>query len=135
MLIDMKILKILTVISFLIIVFPGKIYFINLQLIPLVFFSTIISVGVDPIDLEFVWSLLMSISVMLSTVYIFKKSKIYSLVCIAIQYVHLVNSFNSRDISNVYYISTMALYLIVSLILVVALLQKSKQIQNGDGNV
>ena len=131
----MKILKILTVISFIFIVFPGKIYFINILSLILVFFSYIISVGVDPIDLEFVWNISISTLAILSLIYIFKKSKIYNIVCIIIQYVWLVNCYNVRDFTNVYYISTMGLYIVISQILVVVLLKNSKQIQNGDGNV
>ena len=131
-LIDMKILKILTIISFLIIVFPGKIYFLNLLLMPLVFLSFIFSIGTDPISLITIGLFLRSTSAMLSVIYIFKKSRIITFGCLLIQYIWLVNCYNARDFVNVYYISTMTLYLLLSLILIVALLKKSKQIQNGD---
>jgi hypothetical protein len=114
---NLKILKIATIIAFLIIVFPGKIYFINGQMLFLIFIQFFLMIGVEPIiSSSFISFLLSSLSI-LSMIFIFKKSRLITFACLLIQYLWLANCFNQRDLDNIYYISTMCLYFILSLIL------------------
>ena len=127
---NLKILKIATIIAFLIIVFPGKIYFINGQMLFLIFIQFFLMIGVEPIiSSSFISFLLSSLSI-LSMIFIFKKSRLITFACLLIQYLWLANCFNQRDLNDIYYISTMCLYLLLSLILIIYLFRKPQLTAN-----
>jgi hypothetical protein len=117
-------LKIATIITFLIIVFPGKIYFINLQMIILIFFQFFLMLGVDPIDLEFIKSPFLAGLSILSLIFIFKKSRKLIITSLIIQYLWLLNCFNFKNLNNIYYLTTMGLYVLLSLALIIYLIKK-----------
>ena len=121
---NLKILKIATIIAFLIIVFPGKIYFINGQMLFLIFIQFFLMIGVEPIISSSMISFLLANLSILSIISIFKKSRLLIFTSILIQCLWLANCYNPKDLNNVYYISTMCLYLILSLILIIYLFRK-----------
>lgn len=127
----MKILKIATIVSFLIIVFPGTIYFINLQSLVLNILSFILSIGIDPIKFYDILLMMLNFSTILTLFLIFKKSRLLTFACLSIQYLWLANCFNQRDLNDIYYISTMCLYFILSLILIIYLFKKPKLTANN----
>lgn len=118
-------LKTATIISFLIIVFPGPhVTLINLMMLGIIFLQFFFRIGVDPIDLYVVNELLLSGLSILSLVLIFKKSRLLTLGCLLIQYLWLFYAFNKDDLNNIYYLSTIGLYLLLSLILMICLFKK-----------
>ena len=107
-------LKIATIISFLIIVFPGKIAFINVIAIFLGLLDFFLMLGVEPINLYFIVSLLTIISLFL----FFSKNKIYYLLALILQIFYIFFTFNLKFLNHWYYTIPTLAYLILSLVLI-----------------
>lgn len=120
-------IKIATIVSFLIIVFPTPhVVGINLILLGIIFLQPFFFIGVDPLDMHAIQAILLSGSSLLSLILIFKKSRLLTLACVFIQYLWLVYSLNKDYFNNIYYLSTMGLYLILSVILIIYLIRNKK---------
>ena len=112
------ILKIAAIISFLIIVFPGPhVVLVNFIVIPLILFDNVTSIWIDTIDFDTIKNIILSSLTLLSLIVIFKKNKYFVLACFIVQYLWLCNTFNNQNLSSSYYLTTVGLYFIVSLIL------------------
>lgn len=107
-------LKIATIISFLIIVFPGKIAFINVIAIFLGLLDYFLMLGVEPISFDFIVSLLTIFSMIL----LFSRKKVYSLIALLIQLFYIFFTFNPNFSNYWYYTIPTLTYLILSLILI-----------------
>ena len=118
-------LKIATIISFLIIVFPGKISFLNfIYIIIGVLNYTMELFYADEKYFEEVLSLLLSIFTSISIVLIFSKRLKLNIIGIIIQYIWLIYTFNIKYIKYWYYSLPTILYLILSLSLIYVLFYK-----------
>jgi|LakMenEpi03Aug12_release.lakeMendotaPanAssembly.Ray.scaffolds.fasta_scaffold1143419_1 hypothetical protein len=118
-------LKIATIISFLIIVFPGKISFLNfIYIIIGVLNYTMELFYADENYFEEVLSLLLSIFTSISIVLIFSKRLKLNIIGIIIQYIWLIYTFNIKYIKYWYYSLPTILYLILSLSLIYVLFYK-----------
>lgn len=118
-------LKTVTIISFLIIIFPGPhVTFFNFMLLIIILLQPFFSIGVDSINLYAIQSLLLSGASILSMILIFKKSRLLTLACILIQYLWLFHILNKKNLNNVYYLSTSGLYLLLSLGLIIYLVKR-----------
>lgn len=119
-------LKTVTIISFLIIIFPGPhVTFFNFMLLIIILLQPFFSIGVDSINLYAIQSLLLSGASILSLVLIFKKSRLLTLACILIQYLWLFHILNKKNLNDVYYLSTLGLYLLLSLGLIMYLVKRN----------
>lgn len=107
-------LKIATIISFLIIVFPGKIAFINVIAIFLGLLDFFLMLGVEPVNIDLIVSLLTIISFFL----LFSRKKAYYLIALLIQLFYIFFTFNSKFLNYWYYIIPTLTYLILSLVLI-----------------
>jgi hypothetical protein len=122
-------LKKLTFISFLIIVFPGDhVTLINIIAILITFFQFFSSICIDTIGMESVLSLFFSGIAILSLVLIFNKSKLLSMISILVQYIWLIYCFNQNNLSSIYYLISLSLFIILSLVLIYVQLKKYKPI-------
>jgi hypothetical protein len=122
-------LKKATFLSFLIIFFPGEhVILINLIAILITFLQFLTSIGIDIIDMESVISLILSGFTILSLVFIFNKSKYLSIVSILVQYIWLIYCFNRNNLSSIYYLISISLFIILSLVLVYFQIKKHKPI-------
>jgi hypothetical protein len=83
-------------------------------------------IGVEPIDLDSIKSLLLSGLSFLSLILIFKESKALTFGCVFVHYLWLYSSFNKDDLNNKYYVGTMGLYLLLSLILLLFVFKNKK---------
>jgi hypothetical protein len=118
-------LKIATIISFLIIVFPGKISFLNfIYIIIGVLNYTMELFYADENYFEEVLSLLLSIFTSISIVLIFSKRLKLNIIGIIIQYIWLIYTFNIKYIKYWYYSLQTILYMILSLSLIYVLFYK-----------
>jgi len=125
-------LKIATIISFLIIVFPDHhVTFLNIMSLGITFLQLFFMIGVDPIGIYDVQVLLISGLTILSLILIFKKSRILTLTCIAIQYLWLLNSFSKKNLNEIIFLSTVGLYIILSIILFIYVLKNRKHKLNS----
>jgi hypothetical protein len=125
-------LKIATIISFLIIVFPDHhVTFLNIMSLGITFLQPFFMIGVDPIGIYDVQVLLISGLTILSLILIFKKSRILTLACIAIQYLWLINSFSKKNLNEIIFLSTVGLYIILSIILFIYVLKNRKHKLNS----
>ncbi len=119
-------LKTVTIISFLIIIFPGPhVTFFNFMLLIIILLQPFFSIGVDSINLYAIQSLLLSGASILSLILIFKKSRLLTLACILIQYLWLFHILNKKNLNDVYYLSTLGLYLLLSLGLIMYLVKRN----------
>ena len=108
-----KNLKIATIISFLIIVFPGKIVFVNAIAIFMGLFNSLLMLGIEPPNFDMLVSLVTIISVFI----FFSKKKYLFLLSVVIQYGYLVYTFNSGYLKYWYYVLPVSIYLSLSLLL------------------
>jgi hypothetical protein len=106
-------LKIATIISFLIIAFPGKIVFVNVIAIFMGLFNSLLMLGIEPPNFDMLVSLVTIISVFI----FFSKKKYLFLLSVVIQYGYLVYTFNSSYLKYWYYVLPVSIYLILSLLL------------------
>lgn len=125
-------LKIATLLSFLIIVFPGShVTLINLFILVIDFFQFFFMIGIEPIDVYAIKSLFLSGLTILSLILIFKKSRLLTLACVFMQYLWLICACNKNNLDNIYYLSTMGLYLLLSLLLILYLFKKQEHNTNA----
>ncbi len=121
-------LKKATFLSFLIIFFPGEhVILINLIAI-LITFLDFFSIGIHTFGIESVISFFLSGLTILSLVFIFNKSKILTIVSILVQYIWLNYCFNRNNLSSMYYLISISLFIILSLALIYVQLKKHKPI-------
>lgn len=122
---NFKKIKILTIVSFLLIVFPGKIAFLNLITIFLGILNLIFMIGIqgEP-SLETFKSLSISIIIIFSILFFFKKNNILNIICIIIQYFYLFYMYDYKYLKYWYYTVPTSIYLILSIILVYKLFSK-----------
>jgi hypothetical protein len=78
--------------------------------------------------MESVISLILSGFTILSLVFIFNKSKYLSIVSILVQYIWLIYCFNRNNLSSIYYLISISLFIILSLVLVYFQIKKHKPI-------
>lgn len=111
-------LKTVTIISFLTIVFPGKIAILNAIAIFMSLINFFLMIGVEPPNFDFIVSIL-TIS---SLIMFFSKNKYLIIAGVLIQYIYLFYTFNSNYFKYWYYVLPVLIYLILSLILFFSLL-------------
>ena len=120
---NLKILKTAAIISFLIIVFPGKIAFVNFIAIFMGIINFILMLGVEPMNMDFIVSLLTIASIVL----IFYKNKYLILFGIIVQVLYLIYTFNITFLGFWYYYLPTLTYLILSLTLIYFLVFKQNE--------
>jgi len=124
----MKNLKIVTIISFLIIVFPDKIAFINLIILPLSIVNYIMELFYSHQSYFYIfYNLLISIITLSSVICFFQKNKYIVMSSIIIQILFLAYMFKLKFLNYWYFTIPTAVYLILSLILIYSLFFKSKK--------
>lgn len=123
----MKKLKISTIISFLIIVFPGKIAIANFIILPLILLNFFFMLGIDSINFSLLKEPLISSVTILSVFFIFNKKKYLVFLSVFVQYFYLFYIFNFKYINYWYFTIPTAIYLVLSLILIYFLFFKSKE--------
>lgn len=127
---NIKKLKIVTIIFFLIIVFPGKIAFINFIILPLPILNFVLMLGVDPIDLMSFSEPIISIITILSVFFIFNQKKYIVISSIMIQYLYLTYLFKVKFLNYWYFTIPTTIYLILSLLLIYNLFLHQKKPTN-----
>lgn len=128
---NIKNLKIVTIISFLIIVFPGKIAFINFIILPLPILNFVLMLGVDSVDLMSFSEPIISIITILSIFYIFNQKKHIVISSIIIQYLYLTYLFKAKFLNYWYFTIPTTIYLILSLLLIYNLFSHQKKATNN----
>ena len=128
---NIKNLKIVTIIYFLIIVFPCKIAFINFIILPLPILNFVLMLGVDPVDLMSFSEPIISIITILSIFYIFNKKKHIVISSIIIQYLYLTYLFKDKFLNYWYFTIPTTIYLILSLLLIYNLFSHKKKAINN----
>jgi len=109
-----KNLKIATIISFLIIVFPGKIVFVNAIAIFMGLFNSLLMLGFEHPNFD----MLVSIVTIISIFIFFSKMKYLIISSVFIQYGYLFYTFNSSYLKYWYYVVPISIYLILSFLLI-----------------
>lgn len=123
----MKQIKIITIVSFLLIVFPGKISFINFLQIPIAFFSSTMELFyIEKNYLSEVIDFFIVTLTLISIFIFFHKNKYLILVSIITQYFYLFNTFNPQHLNYWHYTIPVSIYTILSLVLIIYLLFKKK---------
>ncbi len=100
-----KNLKIVTIIFFLIIVFPDKIAFINFIILPLPILNLILILVVDSVVLMSFSEPIISIITILSIFYIFNQKKHIAISSTIIQYLFLTCLFKAKFLNYSYLLS------------------------------
>lgn len=121
---NFKITKIITVIFFLIILYPAdKISFFNGLILILSVFDAISSVFiVNEIDSEFLKVLFIYSFTLISCFTFFKSNKYWTISSVLIQYLYLIFTYRTGYLNYYYYYVPTSIYLILSLVLLIKLL-------------
>ena len=128
------ILKTATILSYLVIIFPGsKISIINVIVLFGNLIQYIFMIGIEPFNINmtklFVLGVFTILSLCLMLIY---SKKLLILSCILIQYMWLINFFESSHIKYWYYTLPTLIYLVLSLILLYSVFIKKNQNQAID---
>ena len=118
-------LKILTVVVFLIIIIPGPhVSLFNFIIIPFIFLQFFLMIGIDPIDLESIKELTISILIISSLFLMFRNNKYFVLFSILVQYLFSLYTFQTKYLDYWYFTLSTLVYFILSIILIYVLFIK-----------
>lgn len=121
-------LKIATIISFLLIVFPGKIDFINLIAIILGLINFFFMIGFEPLNFDFIVSIFTITSIYL----FFNKNRYIFFSSILLQYFYLFYTFKTDYLEYWCYTFPTSTYFILSLVLIyTSLLERRENKKNS----
>lgn len=120
-------IKIGTITSFLLIVFPGKLTLINLLFMIVGFVASLMDLMCEECNqIEPLKNLVIFISVLISFILIFSKRKLFVLGCVIMQVLYLCYTFKVDYLKYWYYILPTLVYLLLCLLLIFRLFFKSQ---------
>ncbi len=113
-----KIIKIISILSFLLIVYPGKIAFVNFISLLLVIWNFFLVLEIEPISISLLIEPMISFITIISFFLFFNKKKYIAFIGLTIQYFYLFYTFNSKFIKHWEYTVPVMIYLMLTLFLI-----------------